>query len=115
MHRYFDVNAVGPLLMSQACCPHLRDSEWRGRIINVASRTFFTGNPGQLAYIASKGALMGMTRVLAHELGEDRITVNAVMPAQVATPEPGSTPGRGLREDHGEAGDQEFVTPSHFA
>lgn len=116
MHRYFDVNAVGPLLMSQACYPHLRDSEWRGRIINVASRTFFTGNPGQLAYIASKGALTGMTRVLAHELGADRITVNAVMPAQVATP--------GTREHSGEEvfaktmekqAIREFVTPSHFA
>ncbi|PYT11568.1 MAG: alcohol dehydrogenase, partial [Acidobacteria bacterium] len=43
-------------------------------------------NPGQMAYVASKGAVMGMTRVLAKEMGEDGITVNAVMPGMVATP-----------------------------
>lgn len=116
MHRYFDVNAVGPLLTTQACYPHLKDSAWRGRVINVASRTFFTGAPGQLAYIASKGALTGMTRVLANELGEEQITVNAVMPAQVATP--------GTREHSGDEvfartmekqAIKEFVTPAHFA
>ncbi|WP_224391544.1 SDR family NAD(P)-dependent oxidoreductase [Pseudonocardia sp. ICBG1293] len=86
LHRFYDVNAVGPLLMVQACHPHLRDSTHRGRVVNVASRTFFTGAPGQIGYIASKGALLGMTRVMARELGEHRICVNAVLPAQVATP-----------------------------
>ncbi|WP_069817175.1 SDR family NAD(P)-dependent oxidoreductase [Streptomyces sp. TP-A0874] len=86
LHRYFDVNAVGPLLMVQACFPHLRDSPHRGRVVNVASRTFFTGEPGRIAYIASKGALIGMVRVMARELGEHGIAVNAVLPAQVATP-----------------------------
>ncbi|GHE80258.1 pyridoxal 4-dehydrogenase [Amycolatopsis deserti] len=116
LHRYFDVNAVGTLLMVQACFPHLRDSDHRGRIINVASRTFFTGGPGQLAYVASKGALIGMTRVMARELGEHRITVNAVMPAQVATP--------GTRAHSDDAvfartmaqqAIQEYVTPDDFA
>jgi len=58
----------------------------RGCVVNVASRTFFTGSPGQLAYVASKGAVLGMTRVLARELGEHGVTVNAVLPGQVATP-----------------------------
>ncbi|MCF2585796.1 SDR family NAD(P)-dependent oxidoreductase [Brevibacterium sp. UCMA 11752] len=116
MHRYFDVNAVGPMHMVQSCYPQLKASRWRGRVINVASRTFFMGNPGQLAYIASKGALTGMTRVLAKEFGPDRVTVNAVMPAQVATP--------GTREHSGEKAFsstmhkqaiEEFVAPSHFA
>lgn len=86
MHRYFDINAVGALRMVQQCFPYLRDSPHRGRVINVASRTFFTGAPGQLAYVASKGALIGMTRVMAREFGEHRITVNAVIPAQMDTP-----------------------------
>lgn len=86
LHRVFGVNAVGSVLMTQACHPFLRESGRRGRVINVASRTFFTGGRGQLAYVASKGALIGMTRVMARELGMDGITVNAVMPAQVATP-----------------------------
>jgi NAD(P)-dependent dehydrogenase (short-subunit alcohol dehydrogenase family) len=38
-----------------------------------------------MAYVASKGAVMGMTRVLARELGEEGITVNAVAPGMVAT------------------------------
>ncbi|MEU1519881.1 SDR family oxidoreductase [Streptomyces sp. NPDC005811] len=116
LHRFFDVNAVGPLLMVQACLPWLRKSSYRGRVINVASRTFFTGAAGQIAYVASKGALIGMTRVMARELGEYRITVNAVAPAQVATP--GT---RAHSVDEVFAGTmrrqaiQEFVTPEHFA
>ena len=86
MHRYFEVNTVGPLLMVQSCLPYLRESPHRGRIVNVASRTFYTGTSGQLAYVASKGALTGMTRVMANELGEYGITVNAAIPSQVATP-----------------------------
>ncbi|MGW9402701.1 SDR family NAD(P)-dependent oxidoreductase [Arthrobacter sp. NPDC055585] len=86
MHRYFDVNAVAPLLVVQSAYPYLQQSSFRGRVINVASRTFFTGSAGQAAYVASKGALLGLTRVLANELGPDRITVNAIVPAQVPTP-----------------------------
>lgn len=116
LHRFFDVNAVGPLLMVQACVPGLSKSPYRGRVVNVASRTFFTGAPGQIAYVASKGALIGMTRVMARELGEHRITVNAVAPAQVATP--------GTRAHSGDEvfaatmrqqAIKEFVTPEHFA
>ncbi|MEU2348674.1 SDR family oxidoreductase [Modestobacter sp. NPDC049651] len=83
--RYLTVNAVGYALATQAAHPHLVAGD-RGCVVNVASRTFFTGSPGQLAYVASKGAVIGMTRVLARELGEHGVTVNAVMPGQVATP-----------------------------
>ncbi|WP_205857740.1 SDR family NAD(P)-dependent oxidoreductase [Phytoactinopolyspora endophytica] len=116
LRRFFDVNALGALLMVQACFPYLRDSTRRGRVINVASRTFFTGSPGQLGYVASKGALLGMTRVMARELGEHRITVNAVMPAQVATPGTREHSGGDLfaRTMHQQA-IEEYVTPEHFA
>ncbi|MFW3172070.1 SDR family NAD(P)-dependent oxidoreductase [Geodermatophilus sp. CPCC 206100] len=83
--RYLTVNAVGGALATQAAHPWLVASD-RGCVVNVASRTFFTGSPGQLAYVASKGAVIGMTRVLARELGPHGVTVNAVMPGQVATP-----------------------------
>ena len=62
--RYLTVNAVGYVLAAQAALPWLKYSP-AGRIVNVASRTFFTGAPGQLGYVASKGAVIGMTRVLA--------------------------------------------------
>lgn len=116
MHRFFDVNSVGPLLMVQACFPWLKESAHSGRVVNVASRTFFTGAPGQLAYVASKGALIGMTRVMARELGEHRITVNAVAPAQVATPGTRAHSGdEAFAETMRRQAIQEFVTPEHFA
>ncbi len=116
LHRFYDVNAVGSLQMVQACFPYLRDSPHRGRIVNVASRTFFTGAPGQIAYIASKGALIGMTRVMARELGEHRICVNAVMPAQVATPGTRAHSGDEVFErTMSQQAIQEFVTPEDFA
>ncbi|GII25059.1 pyridoxal 4-dehydrogenase [Planosporangium mesophilum] len=83
--RFLTVNVGGYVITTQACHPWLVRSD-RGRIINVASRTFFTGAPGQLGYVASKGAVLGMTRVLAKELGPHGVTVNAVMPGQVDTP-----------------------------
>src|SRR5438309_8197746 len=86
VERFISVNYVGYFLVTKAAYPLLQKSTVPARIINVASRTFFSAPPGQMAYIASKGAVIGMTRVLARELGEEGITVNAVMPGQVATP-----------------------------
>ncbi len=116
MRRYFDVNAVGALTMVQACFPSLRDSRYRGRVINVASRTFFSGGAGQIAYVASKGALIGMTRVMARELGEHRICVNAAMPAQVATPGTRAHSDDDVfRKTMSNQVIQELVTPEDFA
>jgi 3-oxoacyl-[acyl-carrier protein] reductase len=86
VERFINVNYVGYFLVTKAAYPLLKKSTIPARIVNVASRTFFSAPPGQMAYIASKGAVIGMTRVLARELGEEGITVNAVMPGQVATP-----------------------------
>jgi 3-oxoacyl-[acyl-carrier protein] reductase len=86
VERFISVNYVGYFLVTKAAYPLLQKSTVPARVINVASRTFFSAPPGQMAYIASKGAVIGMTRVLARELGEEGITVNAVMPGQVATP-----------------------------
>ena len=85
MERFVDVNFLGYFLVTKAVYPLIRKNS-TGRIINVASRTYFLANPGQMAYVASKGAVMGMTRVLAKECGDDGITVNAIMPGMVATP-----------------------------
>lgn len=83
--RYLTVNAVSCALTVQAAHEHLVASG-RGAVVNIASRTFFTGSPGQLGYVASKGAVLGMTRVLARELGPQGVTVNAAVPGQVSTP-----------------------------
>ncbi|MBO0721791.1 MAG: 3-oxoacyl-ACP reductase FabG [Blastocatellia bacterium] len=85
MNRYVQINYLGYFNVTKAVYPLIKKSA-HGRIINVASRTYFLANPGQMAYVASKGAVMGMTRVLARELGDEGITVNAVAPGMVATP-----------------------------
>jgi len=77
--RMQDVNAMGPFLCTRAVAPHMRKQQ-SGRIVNITSGTAFKGAPFMLDYVASKGALMTMTRALARELGKDMITVNAVSP-----------------------------------
>jgi 3-oxoacyl-[acyl-carrier protein] reductase len=84
VNRFVQINYIGYFVVTKAVYPLIKKST-TGRIINVASRTFYLANPGQMAYVASKGAVMGMTRVLARELGEEGITVNAVAPGMVAT------------------------------
>ncbi len=85
VEEFININYVGYFLVTKAVYPFLKQSA-TPRVINVASRTFFLAGPGQMGYVASKGAVVGMTRVLAREMGEDGITVNAVMPGQIATP-----------------------------
>jgi NAD(P)-dependent dehydrogenase (short-subunit alcohol dehydrogenase family) len=77
--RMLEVNTTGPFLCARAVAPHLR-AQRSGRIVNITSGTAFKGAPHMLHYVASKGALMTMTRALARELGNDHITVNAVSP-----------------------------------
>ena len=85
VNRYVQVNYIGYFLVTKAMYPLIKKSA-TPRVIMVASRTYFLANPGQMSYVASKGAVMGMTRVLAKEMGDEGIAVNAVMPGMVATP-----------------------------
>jgi len=77
--RVMAVNVRGTWLATRAAAPHLR-AAGAGRVVNIASDTALWGAPKLLAYVASKGAVIAMTKSLARELGADRITVNAVAP-----------------------------------
>lgn len=79
------VNVRGTWLMVRACAPMLRASG-SGRIVNMASDTALWGAPNLMSYVASKGAVMAMTRSLARELGPDRIGVTCVAPGILTTP-----------------------------
>ncbi|NLV31536.1 MAG: SDR family oxidoreductase [Acidobacteria bacterium] len=71
-------NALGPFHCIKAVFPYMKEKG--GRIINLSSGTIFEGVPGLPHYIASKGAVMALTRGMARELGEYGINVNAIAP-----------------------------------
>ena len=79
-----DRNLIHCYLMAHLCLPHLRAS--RGAIVNVSSKTALTGQGGTSGYCAAKGAQLALTREWAVALRNDGVRVNAVIPAEVATP-----------------------------
>lgn len=83
-HRVLAVNTAGPFFCAQAVSPLMR-SQRSGSIINIASATVYKGTPNNAQYVASKGAVVAMTRSLARELGTDNIRVNAIAPGLTLT------------------------------
>jgi NAD(P)-dependent dehydrogenase (short-subunit alcohol dehydrogenase family) len=77
--RVFDVNVFGLMSCCQAVLPQMK-TQGSGRIVNIISGTPFKGIPFMLHYVASKGAVLGITRSLARELGPSNILVNGVAP-----------------------------------
>jgi NAD(P)-dependent dehydrogenase (short-subunit alcohol dehydrogenase family) len=82
--RYFAVNVRGMFLCVQAAVPIMKRQNY-GKIVNITSGTVWSGPPQMLHYVSTKGAILGMTRALATELGKDGIRVNAIAPGLTST------------------------------
>src|SRR5215218_5656726 len=80
----FATNVRGYFLMARAVREQMV-ARGGGAIVNLASVTFFRGEEQLVAYVASKGAVVGFTRALAREAGAEGIRVNAVAPGAFPT------------------------------
>jgi len=77
--RIFAVNVKGTWLCANAVVPHMA-KQGKGKIVNVSSVTFQLGFTHFLPYVATKGAIVAITRSLARELGDQGINVNGIAP-----------------------------------
>jgi NAD(P)-dependent dehydrogenase (short-subunit alcohol dehydrogenase family) len=83
--QVFAVNVEAMLLTIQAFLPGMRDKGW-GRIVNMASNSIDLQLPGVAAYVASKMAVIGLTRAVATEAAAFGVTANTIAPSVVRTP-----------------------------
>ncbi|WP_296630477.1 3-oxoacyl-ACP reductase family protein [Rhodoluna sp.] len=81
--RVMAVNVKGAWLCSASVYPKM--TQPGGRIVNIASATVFSGSPLWMHYVASKSAVIGLTRVMAKEVGASGVTVNAIAPGFTLT------------------------------
>jgi NAD(P)-dependent dehydrogenase (short-subunit alcohol dehydrogenase family) len=84
--RVVNTNLTGTFACIRACAPAMTEAGW-GRIVNVASDWGRTGWPRATAYCASKGGIISLTKATALELGPKGVTVNAVAPGIIDTPQ----------------------------
>ena len=77
--RVMAVNLKGIFLCCRAVYPHMK-AQGVGRIVNISSSRIWAGNPNRLHYTTSKAGVVGLTRALAREVGDDKIGVNAITP-----------------------------------
>ena len=82
--RLVSVNLKGALYVIRAAVPSLRETQ--GSIVSVSSMAAIVGQTHGAVYVATKGALIALTKALALELGTDGVRVNCVCPAGVDTP-----------------------------
>ena len=82
--KVMQVNVKGIWLCVCAVFPYMKQ-QGKGKIVNLASEVAFSGSIGFAHYVASKGAVVALTRALANELGEHNICINAVAPGFIDT------------------------------
>jgi NAD(P)-dependent dehydrogenase (short-subunit alcohol dehydrogenase family) len=102
----YQINVRTALLASQAALPHLREAQG-GRIVNIGSSSAQRAGLGRGAYAASKSGVARLTESLAEELKDQGITVNAVLPSIIDTPQ--------NRRDMPDADFERWVKPIELA
>ena len=83
--KMMDVSAKGTWICCKAVFPQMK-TQGKGKIINVSSEAVFAPTKGLIHYTAAKAAVIGITRVLAGELGQYGICVNVIVPGVIDTP-----------------------------
>jgi 3-oxoacyl-[acyl-carrier protein] reductase len=84
--RVIEVNLKGVFLCSKAAIPIMKQQR-SGKIINIASGTFFSGSGNMPHYTTAKGGVVALTRVMARQLGEFGINVNCMTPGSTMSEE----------------------------
>ncbi|MCJ8325359.1 MAG: SDR family oxidoreductase [Rhizobiales bacterium] len=84
LERVLKVNIIAPAILTKCCAEGMKTKHF-GRVINISSIQFDLAFEELSAYVASKGALIGITRTMARDLGPYGITVNAVAPGAFKT------------------------------
>jgi 3-oxoacyl-[acyl-carrier protein] reductase len=95
-----DVTLDGAFHCTKACLPALQKSG-AGTIINIGGLSAHTGARSRAHVVTAKAGLVGFTRALAHELADDGITVNCVVPGLIGTPRPKGQPEPAHHLTHG--------------
>ncbi len=85
LHAMLEINVVGTFLCAQAAARAMAKNGG-GAIVNFSSHSGFLGSSGRAAYAASKSAIIGMTRVMAVDLAEHNVRVNAIAPGPIDVP-----------------------------
>lgn len=85
MEKMFNVNVFGMINMIQVVSRIMSRNENGGSIINISSMVGLRGNPGQLVYSATKGAVIALTKSAAKELASKKIRVNSIAPGITQT------------------------------
>ena len=106
--RILDVNLTGTFHCCQVVLPHMLEAGW-GRIVNISSSSAQGGQPLMAHYVASKAAVIGLTKSLALEFGPKGITVNTIPPGFIDTPMLRDSEAKGLLG--GPVADHEARTP----
>jgi len=84
--RMMAVNLKGLFFCCRSVLPTMREQK-SGKIVNISSGTAVNGSPGRIHYVTSKAGVIGFTRTLAREVGDDNINVNAIAPGSTLSEE----------------------------